>query len=365
MGTFHYGGQAVMEGVMMRGRRDMAVATRAADGRILYYQEPLTSWVYRSKVMQWPFLRGIVLLWDSLLLGTRALVFSANVGLQEGDDAPTLTVAPDVMPALVLNPDHHMGAKGAKDAKAEEPSELTGAALWGTVAVSLLFGIGLFFVLPLLVTRVIDAHISSSLLSNVIEGAFRLIILVGYLTIIGRIPDVRRVFMYHGAEHKTIHAYERGLPLDAAHIRDMPIEHPRCGTGFLLIVVLFSILVFALLGRPPFILRILSRIVLVPFIAGVAYEFLKLGAKYYGNIVVRTLLAPSMALQRLTTRTPTDDMLEVAAAALRRVLVADDAIDATALADGAVRADQKGIALPVTVAGLPALSDAVAPAADG
>jgi len=362
MGTFHYGGQAVMEGVMMRGRRDMAVATRAADGRILYYQEPLTSWVYRSKVMQWPFLRGIVLLWDSLLLGTRALVFSANVGLQEGDDAPTLTVAPDVMPALVLNPDHHMGAK---DAKAEEPSELTGAALWGTVAVSLLFGIGLFFVLPLLVTRVIDAHISSSLLSNVIEGAFRLIILVGYLTIIGRIPDVRRVFMYHGAEHKTIHAYERGLPLDAAHIRDMPIEHPRCGTGFLLIVVLFSILVFALLGRPPFILRILSRIVLVPFIAGVAYEFLKLGAKYYGNIVVRTLLAPSMALQRLTTRTPTDDMLEVAAAALRRVLVADDAIDATALADGAVRADQKGIALPVTVAGLPALSDAVAPAADG
>ena len=133
MGTFHYGGQAVMEGVMMRGRGDMAVAVRAADGRILYYQEPLTSWVYRSKVMQWPFLRGIVLLWDSLLLGTRALVFSANVGLQEGDDAPAVTVAPDVMPAIVPDPDKRYGDQ----AKASEPSELSGAALWGTVAVSL------------------------------------------------------------------------------------------------------------------------------------------------------------------------------------------------------------------------------------
>lgn len=357
MGTFHYGGQAVMEGVMMRGRRDMAVAVRAADGRVLYYQEPLTSWVYRSKVMQWPFLRGIVLLWDSLLLGTRALVFSANVGLQEGDDAPGATVAPDVMPAIVPNPDRRHG----KDAQAEEPAELSGAALWGTVAISLLFGVGLFFVVPLLVTRVIDRHISSSLLSNAIEGGFRLVILVGYLALIGRVPDVRRVFQYHGAEHKTIHAYERGLPLAAEHIRPMPIEHPRCGTGFLLVVVLFSILVFALLGRPPFLLRVLSRIVLVPFIAGVAYEFLKLGAKYYGNAVVRALLAPSMALQRLTTRPPTDDMLDVAAAALRRVLVADDAIPAVTVADGAVRADQKGVPIPT----LSAVPEPVTPAADG
>jgi len=359
MGTFHYGGQAVMEGVMMRGRGDMAVAVRAADGRILYYQEPLTSWVYRSKVMQWPFLRGIVLLWDSLLLGTRALVFSANVGLQEGDDAPAVTVAPDVMPAIVPDPDKRYGDQ----AKASEPSELSGAALWGTVAVSLLFGVGLFFVLPLLVTRIIDRHIASSLLSNIIEGGIRLAILVGYLTIIGRVPDVRRVFQYHGAEHKTIHAHERGLPLDIAHIRPMPIEHPRCGTGFLLVVVLFSILVFALLGRPPFLIRVLSRIVLVPFIAGVAYEFLKLGAKHYGNAVVRTLLAPSMALQRLTTRPPTDDMLDVAAAALRRVLVADGALPAIAVTDNAVRADQHGIPLPA--APLAAGADALTPAADG
>jgi uncharacterized protein YqhQ len=340
MATFHYGGQAVMEGVMMRGRREMAVAVRAPDGEILYYQEPLTSWVYRSKVMKWPFLRGIVLLWDALLLGTRALVFSANVGLQDEEAAPAVTVAPDVAPVLLPNPEKKRG-KG-KEAKPEEPTELSGAALWITVTVSLLFGIGLFFVIPLVAIHFADRHIHSSVLSNVIEGCIRLGILVLYLGLIGLLPDVKRVFRYHGAEHKTIHAYERGLPLDAEHIRPMPIEHPRCGTGFLLVVVLFSIVIFALLGRPPFLLRILSRIVFVPVIAGIAYEFLRLGARYYHHRWMRILLAPSMALQKLTTRTPDDAMLDVAAVALRRVLAADEVIERAAIADGAVQADQKG-----------------------
>lgn len=351
MGTFHYGGQAVMEGVMMRGKSDMAVAVRAADGRILYYQEPLTAWVYRSKIMKWPFLRGIVLLWDALLLGTRALVFSANVGLQEEEAAPGVTVAPDVMPAVLPNPDKKKG-------KDDGPTEISGPALWGTVAFSLLFGVGLFFVLPLIVVRFTDQHVHSSLLSNIIEGMFRLALLVTYLALIGRIPDVKRVFQYHGAEHKTIYAYERGLPLDAAHIRPMPIEHPRCGTGFLLVVVLFSIAIFALLGRPPFPIRVASRILLVPFIAGIAYEFLKLGAQWYKYRWMRILLAPSMALQRLTTRPPTDDMLDVAAVALRRVLAADARLPASTLTDGAVRADQKG----APIAAVPAFT---ATAADG
>ena len=364
MATVHYGGQAVMEGVMMRGQREVAVAVRAPDGGIRYYAEPLTSWVYRSKIMRLPFLRGIVLLWDALLLGTRALVYAANVQLQGEEAAGAMGngVAGD-------------GPKGDERA-VEEPSELAGAALWGTVGVSLALGVGLFFVVPLLITRVVDGFIASSLVSNLIEGGVRLAILIAYLSIIGRVPDIRRVFQYHGAEHKTIHAHERGLPLDVAHIRPMPIEHPRCGTGFLLVVVLFSIVVFALLGRPPFILRIISRIVLVPFIAGVAYEFLKLGAKYYGVPLVRAILAPSMALQRLTTRPPTDEMLEVAAVALRRVLVADDAIPAAALADGAIRTDTKGVPLtspaPVAapvpapvIAAAPAMPAAVIPAADG
>jgi len=326
--------------VMMRGRREMAVAVRAPDGEILYYQEPLTSWVYRSKVMKWPFLRGIVLLWDALLLGTRALVFSANVGLQGEEHAPAITVAPDVAPMILPNLEKKRG-KG-KEEKPEEPTELSGAALWITVTISLLFGIGLFFVVPLIAIRIADRHIHSSILSNVIEGCIRLGILVLYLGLIGLIPDVKRVFRYHGAEHKTIHAYERGLPLDAEHIRPMPIEHPRCGTGFLLVVVLFSIVIFALLGRPPFLLRILSRIVFVPVIAGIAYEFLKLGAQFYHHRWMRILLAPSMALQKLTTRTPDDSMLDVAAVALRRVLAADDVIERATITDDALAANQKG-----------------------
>lgn len=332
MAEFHYGGQAVMEGVMMRGQREMAVAVRAPDDEIRYYQEPLTSWVYRSKVMKLPFLRGIVLLWDALLLGTRALVFSANVGLQEEESA-------EFEAAREMTKSEKK--RGKKD-EPEGPTELSGAALWLTVTISLLFGIGLFFVLPLVAIHFADRYIASSFVSNLVEGGIRLTILILYLGLIGLIPDVRRVFQYHGAEHKTIHAYERGLPLDAAHIRPMPIEHPRCGTGFLLVVVLFSIFVFALLGRPPFLLRILSRILLVPVIAGIAYEFLRLGARFYKYRWMRILLAPSMALQRLTTRTPDDSMLDVAAVALRRVLAADDVLDRAMIVDGAVPADQKG-----------------------
>jgi uncharacterized protein YqhQ len=358
MATFHYGGQAVMEGVMMRGRGEMAVAVRAPDGDILYYQEPLTSWIYRSKVMKWPFLRGIVLLWDALLLGTRALVFSANVGLHDPEHAPEVTVAPDIAPVVLPDPEKP-GRNGKKEP--EGPTELSGPALWLTVTISILFGVGIFFVTPLVVVHFTDQYVHSSLSSNLIEGAIRLLLLVGYLALIGRVPDVRRVFQYHGAEHKTIHAWERGLPLDPEHIRPMPIEHPRCGTGFLLVVVLFSILIFALLGRPPFLLRMLSRILLVPVIAGIAFEFLRLGARWYRYRWMRIILAPSMALQKLTTRTPDDSMLEVAAVALRRVLAADDVIASTTITDSARRTDQTGKPLePVSVGAL-----ATDPAADG
>ncbi len=360
MGTFHYGGQAVMEGVMMRGQKEMAVGVRAPDGEIVYYQEQLTSWVYRSKIMKWPFLRGIVLLWDALLLGTRALVFSANVGLQEPEGEPGVTVAPDVLPVVLPNPEK-IGKQGKKKDEPEGPTELSGPALWLTVTISLLFGVGLFFVTPLIVVHFADQYVHSSLASNLIEGGIRLVLLVGYLALIGRIPDVRRVFMYHGAEHKTIHAYERGLPLDAEHIRPMPIEHPRCGTGFLLVVVLFSIVIFSLLGRPPFLLRILSRILLVPVIAGIAYEFLRLGARWYKYAWMRAILAPSMVLQKLTTRPPDDSMLDVAAVALRRVLAVDGVIEPMALADGAMQVDQKG--QPVVASAFPAL--ATSAAADG
>ena len=317
----YYGGQAVMEGVMMRGRQGMAVAVRAPNGEIAVYNEPIELTGLTARVRPLPFLRGVFLLWDTMLLGMRALVFSANVGLGEEDK---------------------QAKKEGDDSKSK-----TDIALWGTVAVSILFSIGLFFVLPLAAVGFIDRHISSSLVSNLIEGGIRLALLVGYMALLGRVGDIRRVFGYHGAEHKTINAYEAGDPLDVEHVRRHSISHPRCGTGFLLVVVLLSVLVFMLLGRPPLFWRIASRIVLVPVIAALAYEFIKWTAARYRNPIVRVLIAPSMALQRLTTRDPDDSMLEVAIVAFKRVLLADGRLTAKeVMAPGVVPVDQSGQALP-------------------
>lgn len=333
---YYYGGQAVMEGVMMRGQRQVAVAVRQPDGRIALYSEPLDSWVYRSPVRNWPFLRGVFVLWDALMLGMRALTLSANVAFNELEAEERAAQGIGAAP-ITTSP-------GAPDA----PAGLSGPALWGTVAVSLLFSVALFFVLPLVVIHFLDRWIASSIVSNLVEGLIRLAILLGYLTLIGRMPDIRRVFGYHGAEHKTINAYETGAPLDVASVQRQSTLHTRCGTGFLLIVVLFSIVVFAFLGRPPLPLRILSRIVFIPAIAAVAYEFVRFSAAHYGNRLVRILVTPSLALQRLTTREPEDGMVEAAIVAFKRVLVADELLapDDADLAS-AVLIDANGTPHPV------------------
>ena len=325
----YYGGQAVMEGVMMRGQRQMAVAVRQPDGRIALYSEPLTSWLYRSRVRHWPLVRGAFVLWDALLLGMRALTLSANVAIA-GDEE--LSGASD----------------GEGSAGGDAPVGLAGPALWLTVALALAFAIGLFFVLPLLIIHFLDRWIASAIVSNLVEGAIRLVILLGYLLLIGQMRDIRRVFGYHGAEHKTINAYEAGEPLDVPSVQRQSTLHTRCGTGFLLVVVLISIVVFVFLGRPPLPLRILSRIVLVPAIAAVAYEFIRFGAARYGNPLVRLLLTPSLALQRVTTREPDDSMVETAIVALKRVLVADDVLAREeAGLDAVVPVDATGRPLPL------------------
>ena len=298
---FAYGGQAVLEGVMMRGRREMAVAVRAPSGEIVVWSEEVQPGRLAKRVRRWPFVRGAILLWDTLQLGMRALVFSANVGLAEPDEGRS---------------DGGAGKKGG--------GAITGAALWGTAALSIAMSIGLFFVLPLAVVAFLDRFIESSVVSNVIEGMIRLGLLVGYVYAIGFIPDIKRVFGYHGAEHKTIHAWEAGDELDVEHVRRYPLEHPRCGTGFLLVVMLLSIAVFLSLGRPDLPLRIASRIVLVPVIAGVAYEVIKYSARHAGSPLLRLLMWPSLKLQLLTTRQPDDSMIEVAIAGFLRILVADD-----------------------------------------
>ncbi|MEJ7653462.1 MAG: DUF1385 domain-containing protein [Chloroflexia bacterium] len=284
MTRFYYGGQAVLEGVMMRGRDHMAVAVRRPDGALETMEEALNPRIFSGWVARTPFLRGIVMLWEMLSLGVKAMGFSARV------------------------------------AAGEDEEEIGKGAMAATVAISITFAVLLFFVLPLGVTSLLDSRLEGSLAKNLFEGGFRLLVLIAYIYLIGRIPDIRRVFGYHGAEHKTINAYEAGADLTPANVVRYSTRHPRCGTGFLLFVVLVSIFVFALLGWPTLWLRIASRIVLVPVIAAISYELIRLGAKYYRFAPVRFLLAPSLALQGLTTREPDEDMLAVSIAALEMVL---------------------------------------------
>ena len=291
MSEFHYGGQAVIEGVMMRGQRYMAVAVRTPKGEIVVHSEPLASRVRTHPVAKWPFVRGLLLLWDTLTLGIRSLMFSADVAMSE-----------------VME---------------EAEMAFSGPLAWGTLILGLGLGVGIFFVGPLLLTSLVDRYIHSALLSNLVEGLIRLGLVLGYIWSIGFIPDIKRVFAYHGAEHKTIMAFEDGAPLEPETVRRYTTVHPRCGTAFLLVVVVLAVLVFALLGRPSLWLRILSRVLLIPVIAGVAYELIRFSADHRSHPLVRAIFAPSLALQKLTTREPDEGMLEVAITALRRVLEAD------------------------------------------
>lgn len=284
---FHYGGQAVLEGVMMRGRRWATIAVRAPSSRIVLHSERLPKALYEGWFLKVPFLRGVATLWDTLVLGMRALMYSANVAL-EGEDV-----------------------------------QMTKPMMWGTAAVAIVFAVGLFFVLPLLLVGVIDGQIESSFTSNVIEGVIRMVMFLAYLWGIGWMPDIKRVFAYHGAEHKCINALEAKRPWGSSEAMAFTTAHPRCGTSFLLVVMVISVLVFALLGRPPMEWRILSRVVLIPVIAGVAYEFLKFTAAHYSNPLVRCMAAPGLALQRLTTREPDESQVEVAMAALKEAIRLD------------------------------------------
>lgn len=270
-----YGGQAVIEGVLMRGQKAMAIAMRAPNGEIVTHQEALSG-VYRSTITKIPFLRGMILLWDALGLGMRALTISANT--QTGQD-----------------------------------EKLEGAPLYLTLGLSLTIGIGLFLLLPAGIGSLAETLLGwNAWWNNLLEGVVRLLLLVGYIWAIGFIPDIRRVFAYHGAEHKTINAYEAGAELTPESVARFPLEHARCGTAFLLTLVLLSILVFTALGPLPVFWRLTSRVLLLPVLAGVAVEYIRWTANHLNSRLVRWLIKPNLALQSLTTREPDLDMLEVA-----------------------------------------------------
>ncbi|MEA3060171.1 MAG: hypothetical protein QOE50_1583 [Sphingomonadales bacterium] len=293
-----YGGQAVLEGVMMRGRTYMAVAVRAPDKSIVVTSEPLPKHLYSGIIQKIPLVRGMTMLWDALGLGMKALMFSADIQMAGQDAEP------------------------GTDGKPAEPASLNKPLAWTTVAIAMIFGVGVFFVTPLAVVGLFERIIgsASSLWSNLAEGVIRLALLVGYVALIGLMPDVKRVYGYHGAEHMTIHAWEHNDPLDPAHVSQYPPAHPRCGTAFLLEVVAISVLLFALLGTPDLWLRVLSRILLIPVIAGIAYELLRLGGKYPESPLMKAIVAPGLLLQALTTRYPDESQMEVAIASMQELL---------------------------------------------
>jgi len=300
---------------MMRGSKAMAVAVRDPQGKIVLHSEPLNPKVYGGPMARLPFLRGLTMLWDSLVLGMRALMYSADV-MASGLSASTLLTL--VAGGLLL------GAEGASDDAGSQPSGKSsvfeGPVMYGTLIVSLTFGIGLFFLLPKVLAQLVQRWTGSWAWGLVAEGVIRLGLFVGYIAAIGLMPDIRRVFGYHGAEHKTINAYEGGAPLTVEGVRPFTTAHPRCGTAFLLTVVVLSILVFAPLAKLPLALGLVARILLIPVIAMIGYEFIRFSARRLDNPLMRIVIAPNLALQSLTTRQPDDSMIEVAIAALKGVL---------------------------------------------
>ena len=290
--SFHYGGQAVIEGVMIRGKEGVAISVRQPNGELNIVKQPLAS-IYKGRLREMPLVRGIIVLVETLVLGTRSLLHSAQVAAEE-----------------------------------EGGEKIPAALLWGTVAMSLALGVAIFFMVPLFATRyLIDPYINSALLSVVLEGLIRIGIFIAYLRLVSLIPDIKRVFAYHGAEHKVVNAYEAGVPLEVESVKNYSTAHARCGTAFLFIVLIIAIFVFALVGRPTLWIRILSRIALIPVIAAISYEIMKFGAGHINNKIVRVLLAPGLMLQAITTREPDDSQLETAISALSEVIEIDQTAD--------------------------------------
>lgn len=289
------GGQAVIEGVMMKSRGGWSVAVRGAKGEIHLKKERLSE---PSKILKLPIARGVVALYHALSIGIRALEFSASKAYDEIE-----------------------GGTGQKP--------LGKASIAVTIAISVLMAVALFILLPLYATKLVGYAIpvvdKSSIAFNIVDGIVRVVIFLLYVYIIGLWGEMGRVFQYHGAEHKVIHAMEHGAPMDVSGVKPYSVRHPRCGTSFLMIVMVISIIVFSMIPQPwPLFYKFLSRVVLIPLIAGVSYEALKLSAKFNDNPVIHMLVIPGLAMQRLTTREPDDSQIEIALVAIKEALAFED-----------------------------------------
>lgn len=283
------GGQAVIEGVMMRGQDKIAVAVRQPDGEIAVDVRNVSSIRDKYPILKKPLLRGVVALFESLYEGMKALTYSAQMS-------------------------------------GEEEEQLSDREMVMTILTSVLLAVGLFIVLPTWSMRFLHTLTNDPMLLNLAEGVLRMLIFVSYIAAISSMNDIQRVFQYHGAEHKTIYTYEAGLPLKVENVRQFTTLHPRCGTNFLMIVMLISMFIFTFLGWPNLVERILSRVILMPVIAGVSYEIIRFAGAHADNTCVHYAIMPGLLLQKLTTRQPDDSQMEVAIASLKAVLPEDDPV---------------------------------------
>jgi len=282
---FNYGGQAVIEGVMMRGRKNVVTVVRRPNGELAVDKQTVPA-IYSGRMRSAPLLRGIIVLIETLVLGVKTLMYSANVSLEE------------------------------------EGEKVAGWLVWTVMAASLVVAVGVFFVGPLFLTKLFE--VKSGVVFHLIEGAIRLAIFIAYLKLIALMPDIKAVFAYHGAEHKVVNAYEAGVPMEVEAVRGYSTAHARCGSSFLFVVLIVAILVFALIGLPSLWIMVLARILLVPVIAALGYEIIQYGARHMNNRLVRAVVTPGLWLQSLVTREPGDGQLEVAIEALTRVVEADE-----------------------------------------
>ena len=285
---FYYGGQAVIEGVMMRGRKAAVIAVRRPNGEVVIDPQPLLA-ISTSRARRIPLIRGVVVLIESMVLGIKALLHSANLSMEEE----------------------------------EEKEKISGWVAWGAMVGSVALVVALFFLAPLFLANLVGGYIQSSIVFHLIEGFIRLGIFIAYLKLMTLSPSIRRVFAYHGAEHKVVNAYEAGVPLEMEAVKRYSTAHVRCGTSFLFIVLIIAIIVFALIGRPSLGVMVLSRVVLIPAIAALGYEATYFGARHSDSRLVKAFLAPGLWLQGLTTSEPDDSQLEVALSALKRMVEID------------------------------------------
>lgn len=285
---YNYGGQAVIEGIMIRGRTSVVTAMRRPGGEIAVDARPVPA-ITTGRLRRTPLARGIVVLVEAMVLGIRSLMLSANIAMEE------------------------------------EEEEISTKAIWGMIAAAVILVVLLFFIAPLFLTKLLNAYIPNSIVFHIIEGIIRLGIFIGYLKLMSLLPDLKRVFRYHGAEHKTVNAYEAGVPMEVEYVKKYGTAHVRCGTSFLFLVLIIAIIIFAFIGRDILWLMIVSRIVLLPVIMALGYEVIYFGAKHADNRLMKIVLAPGLFLQSLTTAEPDDSQIEVAIAAMNKAVAIDRA----------------------------------------